>query len=255
VTLRRAFSIVAAAIVALTTTVPARAGTFEVSPLVVMLHGGVSSQTITVSNTSPEPLRLEVTGLAWAQSADGRELTNPTDDLVFFPTLIDVPAGAHRVVRVGLADHRADLTERTYRIYLLQLPSVDSQLGGALNTGSLQMRLQLSVPVFVLPPHPQAKPDLALTGASSGHVTLRLTNAGSAHLLARSVEIEGRDEHGSRLFTRSLKGWYVLANGERDYDVALEPAGCGKLRTLHVVAQTDSGTVTRDFPRSEGTCS
>jgi fimbrial chaperone protein len=255
VMLRTLFLLLAASIVALVAAAaPARAGTFEVSPLVVMLHRGVSSQTITVSNNSAETLRLQVTGLAWAQSADGRELTNPTDDLVFFPTLLDIPAGTRRVVRIGLASRPADDAERTYRVYLLQLPSVASQIGGAMNTAGLDMRVQLSVPVFVAASHAQAKPNLAFTGVNGGHLGLRLENRGTAHLLAHTVEVEGVDGHGTRLFSRSLKGWYVLANGERDYDVALEPQECGKLRALHVVAQTDSGTVTRDFSQVDGTC-
>lgn len=242
------------AVAILSAALPARAGVFEVSPLVVMLHGGVSSQTITVSNTSAEPLRLQVTGVAWVQSQDGRELTNPTDDLVLFPTLLDIPAGARRAVRVGLANRAVDATERTYRVLLLQLPSAASQMGTALNSGTLEMRVQLSVPIFVAPPRPEAKLALALDGIRNGHLGLRMTNAGNAHAMARSVDVQARDGRGAVVFDRSLKGWYVLAGSDRAYDLPLDPASCAKVRSVRAVVQTDAGVVSRDFTGVEGTC-
>jgi fimbrial chaperone protein len=243
--MRFARTMVAAAVAVLIAPLCASAADFEVAPLSVHIRPGASSQTITIINTSAEPLRIQVSGMAWQQSADGKEHLLPTDELVFFPTLLDIAPNATRAIRVGIANPSLGSTERTYRLFVLELPSLASQF--APQTAAVSLRMQMGIPVFLDPLKPAAKPELAVTAKAHGTLEVHVRNDGNAHFQARTIDIDGRDAHGVRVFTQRLDGWYVLANRERVYDVAVDPAACATMRDVHVTATTDAGTVTRTF--------
>jgi fimbrial chaperone protein len=245
----------AAAVGALTlfaAAVPAAAADFEIAPLTVHIRPGVSSQTITITNTSPQTLRIQASGMAWQQGADGSEHLLPTDELVVFPTLLDVAPNATRAIRVGIANPRPAATERTFRLFVLELPSLASQL--APQTAAVSMRMQMGIPVFLDPAHPAAKPELAVTAKQHGTLEVHVQNSGNAHFQARTIEVDGRDARGARLFDQRIDGWYVLANRERLYDVAVDASLCAALRDVRVTATTDAGTVTRTFPIESTGC-
>lgn len=241
-----------AAVTAVLAPLCAPASDFEIAPLSVHIRPGASSQTITIINTSPEPLRIQVSGMAWQQSADGAEHLLPTDELIFFPTLLDVAPNTSRAIRVGIANPAPGATERTFRLFVLELPSLASQL--APQTAAVSMRMQMGIPVFLDPLRPAAKPELAVTAKPHGTLQVHVQNDGNAHFQARSIDVDGRDARGSRVFMQRIDGWYVLANRERVYEVAVDPAVCPTLRDVRVTATTDAGIVTRTFPIGAGSC-
>jgi fimbrial chaperone protein len=244
----------AALVAALAFFVPLRAtaAEFEIAPLSVHIRPGAASQTITILNTSPEPLRIQVSGMAWQQGADGNEHLVPTDELIFFPTLLDVAPNSSRAIRVGIANPVASAMERTYRLFVLELPSLASQL--APQTAAVSMRMQMGIPVFLDPVKPVARPELAMTEKARGMLEVRLRNEGNAHFQARTIDVDGRDARGERVFSQRIDGWYVLANRERSYDVSVDPSVCAKMHDVQVTATTDAGTVTRRFPIGAASC-
>lgn len=242
----------AVALAVLGAAVPATAADFEIAPLTVHIRPGAASQTITIVNTSAETLRIQASGMAWQQNADGSEHLLPTEELIVFPTLLDVAPNATRAIRVGIANPRPAATERTFRLFVLELPSLASQL--APQTAAVSMRMQMGIPVFLDPARPAARPELAVTAKQHGMLEVHVQNGGNAHFQARTIEVAGRDARGVRLFDQRIDGWYVLANRERVYDVALEPSVCASLRDVRVTATTDAGTVTRSFTVGSSDC-
>jgi fimbrial chaperone protein len=228
------------------------AADFEIAPLSVHIRPGASSQTITIINTSAEPLRIQVSGMAWQQGAEGDEHLLPTDELIFFPTLLDVAPKTSRAVRVGIANPAPSGTERTFRLFLLELPSLASQL--APQTAAVSMRMQMGIPVFLDPVKPAARPELAVAEKARGTLEVRVRNDGNAHFQAHTIDVDGRDAHGARVFSQQVDGWYVLANRERVYDIAVDPAVCATMHDVRVTATTDAGTVTRTFPIGGASC-
>src|SRR4051812_36735151 len=81
---------------------PALAGDFAVSPLLVYFEGNAKSGQITVRNDGTEELRFEIHGRDWKQDATGADRYEDSDDLIFFPRSMAVPAGQTRIVRVGV---------------------------------------------------------------------------------------------------------------------------------------------------------
>jgi hypothetical protein len=73
-------------------------------------------------------------------------------------------------------------------------------------------------------------------------------NHGNAHYQAKTIAVSGRDARGGTLFERPLTAWYVLAAGERKYDVDLDRATCARLHEVTVAMESDGGNVKRTFP-------
>jgi fimbrial chaperone protein len=59
--------------------------------------------------------RISVSVFAWGQGPSGEMQLEPTDDIVFFPTLLTLKPKETRRVRVGSATTQ-DVREKTYRM-------------------------------------------------------------------------------------------------------------------------------------------
>jgi hypothetical protein len=77
------------------------AGGFQVYPIRVFLNASESSTLMTVKNDSAERLRLQIGVMAWDQNKQGEMVLNPTDDIIFYPTLLTINPGDQRNLRVG----------------------------------------------------------------------------------------------------------------------------------------------------------
>ena len=111
--------------------VPASAGEFGVQPIKVYLSKDTTSVLLSVENEGDSDLRAQISGFAWGESANGKMELTPTDDLIFFPTLITMGPHETRSIRVGLATAPATTAEKTYRVFVEELPSLQSQLAPA----------------------------------------------------------------------------------------------------------------------------
>jgi fimbrial chaperone protein len=129
----------------------AAADTFAVSPVRISIPSGDRSEAVTVTNGSDGPVRFQVTGFAWAQRPDGATELTPSEDLIIFPTLATVAAHQSQVIRIGVVGASSD-TERTFRIFLRQLPEPNTAQNPA--RASITIRTRYSIPVFLEPPRP-----------------------------------------------------------------------------------------------------
>jgi fimbrial chaperone protein len=81
----------------------ASAATFTVDPTQIFLSGRTGSVLLTLRNDSNETLQFQLSVFAWNQSASGEMLLEPTEDIVFFPTLLTLKPKDSRRVRVASA--------------------------------------------------------------------------------------------------------------------------------------------------------
>ena len=93
---------------------------FEVSPIRVSLVPNESSTLMTVRNEGEERLRLQISVMAWDQSKGGEMVLKPTDDIIFYPSLLTVDPGGQRNLRVG-SNGAVVAKEQTYRIFVEEL--------------------------------------------------------------------------------------------------------------------------------------
>jgi len=215
----------------------AQGGTFNVSPVMFELGPGRGSQVVTITNQGAEPARFQVTLNTWTDGEDGVQSLTPTKELVVFPTLLALPGGAARKIRVGtLKPPAGQGPEKTYRVVMAQIPTE----GRELDSG-VRMLTNMSLPVFVQPAKPKAALAVASLSVKAGQAELILENRGNSYLRLKKVTVTALGGDGKALVTEDLKAWYLLAGNRRIYPIAFEPGICPQVRTLKVVAESDRG--------------
>jgi fimbrial chaperone protein len=141
---------------------------------------------LTVRNQSDEETVVQLQANAWSQQ-DGADVLEPTADLIAVPPLFTLAPGGSQVVRIGLRRPPSPRSEMTYRLLLREVPPPPAD-----DFTGLQVALNLSLPVFVLP-SAVAEPEIRLRLARSaeGDAELQLSNAGNAHVQLRQVRLTG----------------------------------------------------------------
>jgi len=185
---------------------PAHAGNFVVDPVVAVLTPRAPSTLLLMSNTGTGPLRFELSSSEWSQGPEGQIILAPTDDVIFFPQLFALEAGAKRKIRVGMVAPAAEM-EKSYRLLVAQLPSLASERPAS----GIELVTRLSIPVFVEPALIRKGGALASVGATGRKVSFQVTNDGNVHLVVEKATVTGLNGAGTPAFTREAKGWYVLA--------------------------------------------
>jgi fimbrial chaperone protein len=209
----------------------ASAAALGISPVKIVLSTSSRSALVTLTNKGDEESRVEVSVSAWSEDATGKAVLEGSDDLAVFPLLVAIPARAERRIRVGLARREAAIvTERSYRLFLQELPASNAT---AEETG-VRMVMRFSLPVYVQPAKPEARLSLGDCVVEGGHVRFRLANTGNAHARIDEAVLTGKDPAGSTVFTRSLDLRVLLAGSRRELDHALLPDECRRSATLQL---------------------
>lgn len=231
---------------------PAQAATFSVDPISVTLPKGNASATIAITNQSPGKLRLQVSGFAWQQKSTGEIALTPSDDLVFFPQLLTLDPGETRRIRVGVSTTAAPV-EKTYRVFMEELPSLESVV--APKTASVTIRMKVGVPVFLSPSAPPiSSGDVRDANVRGGALSFDVLNTGNKHFSIQQVRVAGSNAAGGNVFSQDVTGWYVLAGDTRHFSLPISKERCEELRTVVVTVHTDALTFSKSFPDLRKQC-
>ena len=224
----------------------AHAGNFQVSPVRAVLDAKTRSTLLTLSNRGAAPLRVQIDAYRWDETSAGSPVLDPTDQVVVFPSLLELAVGEVRTIRVGTTEP-GDALERTYRIIIEEQPSSDKQAAG------IAIRMRVSVPVFVGGAG-SAVPRLeAPTVDAQGRLHASVVNDGARHFKPLSLIAVVTDGHGAAT-TVKIAGWYVLAHHRRDYVLAL-PVAATCVRTITLQLDADQGLIEKSYPIVDTRCS
>ncbi|HLI12671.1 MAG TPA: fimbria/pilus periplasmic chaperone [Alphaproteobacteria bacterium] len=242
---RAALALVAAALLAAT----AQAAPVSITPTTIVITPQRTTELLSLANDSDEPLRFELSVFAWTQSPAGETVLSPTQDIIFFPPLLAVAPGRIAKVRVGTATPFAG-GEKSYRVIIQQLPNEANPA----NAGQIQILTKFSLPLFLEPAgaHPAAVIDSAAFAA--GMLDFAVRDAGTAHFVLQRVHAVGSDASGATTFETSADGWYVLAQGRRDYRLAIAESACRRTSRVRIEAITDRGSTQEAVPLAPGGC-
>lgn len=224
----------------------ATAATFTVDPTRIFLSGRTGSVLLTLRNESTETLQFQLSVFAWAQSPTGEMQLEPTEDIVFFPTLLTLKPMETRRVRVGSATPQ-DVREKTYRIFVEELPP-SSPVGNG-----VRVLTKMGIPIFVRPVKEVATATLSDVRQQEGALRFTLTNAGTVHVVPQSITVRGLTR-ADTAFDRELEGWYVLAGGRRDFDMAFPKNACAQVTSIVVDIQFASGKLQERLQTPNGVC-
>jgi fimbrial chaperone protein len=223
------------------------AGNFQVQPTRLDLAGRGTPTELTISNHGQAPARFEAKVFVWNQDEQGVMQLAPTKDIVVYPTLFTIEPGAKRAVRVAATSGPA-ASERSYRIFVEELPAPRSAPGSAAT--AVAVRTRMGVPIFVAPSKSQIRGAVEATvRAAAIHVAIH--NRGTVHAKVTALHVVAKDAAGAVVFDQKQSGWYVLAGGSRRYKLTLDASACQRVSTLLIEAASDGVTwkTTAAMPR------
>lgn len=120
----------------------ASAGSLGVGPTLVELTAKQPVAVLKIRNTGDSPSIVQMETLAWNQD-DGNDKYVATDEILATPEVFELAPGALREVRVGLRSTNPADGERSYRVYVREVPP---------KTGKAEQQLsfavRIGVPVF-----------------------------------------------------------------------------------------------------------
>ncbi len=226
----------AAALLFLSATLGAIAGSFTANPVRLTVPAGATSTALLLENTGDQPVLVQAELVAWSQ-AGGKDVLTPSQDLVVSPPIFRIAAGASQTVRVGLLRPAAPDREMTYRLFLQEVP--EPRPAGE---PGVSVALRLGLPIFVLPRGPSA-PQMAWRARPDREgITLTLTNSGNAHVQVLSCKLYGEDR---KLVAEQQLAAYVLPGQSRSWLIKTAQPWRGE--KLRLTAQTSGGDVAAEI--------
>lgn len=217
----------------------ARASSFTVNPIKIVLGEKERSTLLSVQNQSTEALRFQISVSGWNQSPTGEMVLSATKDIVVYPSILTLGPGEQRKLRVG-ASVPSGATEKSYRIFVEELPPLQS----AKKDGKSEVRVltKMGVPVFVEPQRPATRATIEGLALAGGKLAVEVKNGGNVHFMAGKIAVRALGAGGARVLDKELQGWYVLAGGSRRFEVDIPKDACGKIKSFTVEMPMESGS-------------
>jgi fimbrial chaperone protein len=238
-----------AGLLSLAAAAPSSAATFTVNPTQIFLSGRTTTALLTLKNDSEESLRFQLTAFTWQQAPSGELELTPTRDVVFFPALLTLGPKEERRIRVG-SSVTAGAQERTYRIFVEELPPPDGSAPGS----AVRVLTKMGIPIFIRPATETASANLRDLNVRNGALRFTVANSGTVHFVPQKIVVRGVSGSGDRVFERDVQGWYILAGGRREFEVEMPSAECGRVATLLVDVEFGSTSVKETLQTPAGAC-
>jgi fimbrial chaperone protein len=217
--------------------VEAAAGSLGISPTRVELSDRRVADTVTLTNTGPESVLVQVRAYAWSDGAEPEALTE-THDILAVPAVAEIAPAQRQILRIARRVEAGQGRERAYRLVVSEVPP-DTPSGGGVH-----FAVRLNLPVFVTPKDAAARPRWEATSTSDG-VLVQLTNDGTAHLQVRKLTLQG-EAGGSA--TEVQRPAYLLPGESRAWPIA-DRTG---VRRVKVIADTSIGAIELVVPVAPG---
>ncbi|MET3493383.1 fimbrial biogenesis chaperone [Variovorax boronicumulans] len=207
--MRRALALWPVLLAPLLAAVGVQAASLSVAPLRIVLTPERPVASLTMGNTDEAEVAVQAEVVAWSQE-DGRDVYAPTREVLVNPAIFKLPPGGRQIVRLGL-QVPADARERSYRVFLRQLPRDQALPQAGAEGPRLQTLLRIGIPVFVPPHKAQQAAGQSLQWrlqSDAGRLRLVLDNQGSEHIQVTRAVL--RRDGGAELLRKDLSV-YVLA--------------------------------------------
>ena len=219
-------------------TLGALAGTLRVGPTRIDLSVRHPVVLLEVQNVSDSATLAQIDTFTWAQAGAGDVLL-PTTDLITTPLVLSLAPGETRFVRVGLRQPNQADSERSYRLFVREVPPAF-----VASTG-LQFALRIGVPVFALPVDagrgaPVRSSELSWRWLPDIQhcMTVQIVNPAPRHERVLAAEMLSR---GGEVLWRAADPAYILAGSRRTLPPAVCPPSIVEVATLRL--RMESGTL------------
>jgi fimbrial chaperone protein len=204
------------------------ASNFSVNPVQVNLSPTAPTAILSLSNKSDQPLRFRLSAFAWKQADREQMRLTPTDDVILFPALVKLAPGEERQILIA-AGTTFGPSEKTYRVALQELPSVDEPGDTPV---AIEMPTRMTIPVFLEASRRLMMASIYGFRVEGGQLSLNVENRGASHFVVDKIVVHGLAQDGESLFDRALSGSYVLAGRIQTYDLRLPDGGCAQMAAI-----------------------
>lgn len=214
------------------------AANFGVGPMMVELGNAAKTGLVKISNIDASPLQLQVRLFSWTLGAQGESLYEESDDLVFFPHLLEIQPKEERLIRAGIKQPATD-KEKSYMLFIEEIPQSqkrtleDESLAASAKGMKVAVAVRFGVPVFVLPVKPEFNAEVSHIALDKGVLALTVKNTGNTHLVIPEIQLKSEGK-----FTKSVIGGTILSGSARDYRIAIPDDSCNTIGQLDIVVKT-----------------
>lgn len=212
---------------------------FRVTPLKLYFDAGTLSSSLKVQNDSDQKVSLQLEAMTWSQSKEGKDLYAATREIIFFPKILSIDANSERIVRVGYQGDPASTKEKSFRLFIQELPVKTP------GETSMAFAVRLGIPVFVRPVENELAWNVGFTRLEKQGLSIRVNNTGNRFLMVGAMRATGRDADGKEILRSEAQGWYVLAGQGRDFMLPITKESCEQIVTLEVAITVDKETRSR----------
>ncbi len=226
----------------------AAAGNFKASPIRLYLDSKTKTAVLKVTNDGEEKVTVQLEAVQWQQDENGKDIYQPTKDIIFFPKIGDIEKGEEKIVRVGYEGKKNDAVEKTYRLMVQELPV--SKPGEV----AIKMAIRLGIPVFIKPVKEIQGRSIEGMSLSEGAVLVKVKNSGNSHLIISRLRARGLDSEGKEAFVKEAAGWYVLSGRTRAFAVDVPKEECLKAEEIKVEAEIERGLLEGKFAVDKNLC-
>jgi fimbrial chaperone protein len=200
----------------------------HIAPTTVTVLPGETVSSFTLRNDGQASVAFALSAFAWRTSATDDMTLTPTEDIVVFPTWLQLSPGAARRVRVGTRVAAGDV-ELAYRLIVEEVNAAGAP------PGQVSMRAKYNMPLFIQPRNRKASVKLDGLTLSGPRLSVRLANIGAVHVTPSRLVARGLDAQQRTVWQRELSAWYLLPGDARVYEANLSAAECE--RTVTVAAE------------------
>ena len=224
------------------------AGSFRISPVRIQFDDGTRTTSVRITNDGNERVTIQLNVREWSQDDKGTDVYKKTEDIVFFPRIVTIEKSEERIIRIGYQGQERAATEKTYRLFLEELPV------GEPGETALKFALNIVVPIYVNPLKEMKKPSIEKIQFSSGHLSVKVKNSGNVHFLIGKVTAVGLDNLGKEVFRGSVNGRSVLAGASKTLEVEIPEKECLETNKLNVMVEVDQDTMEEELALDRAQC-
>jgi fimbrial chaperone protein len=213
--------------------IQAKAGSFKVVPIKLFLDARTKTAVLRVSNNGEEKATIQLDVMMWSQDNTGKDIYEKTKDILVFPKILTIDKSEERIVRIGYQGQQIVTREKAYRLYLRELPV--SKPGKT----TFKFALTLVVPIFISSPKALEKWSLVGGKLAEGRTIVTVENSGNTHLIVKKIKATGLNSSNEDVFSKEIRGWYVLAGVNKTYALDILKEECIKAQTIKIEVEVD----------------
>lgn len=227
---------------------PICSGEWRVTPIRLDLGREAKAGAVTVVNEGDERLHVQMKASEWTQDPDGKDRYADTEDIVYFPKIMDIGKDQRRILRAGIRIPAAK-SEKTYRLFIEEIPPPRKSDGV-----SVAIAIRFGVPIFVKPLKEEPKGAIGAVAMANGKVTVPVKNTGNVHFVIRTVAVSGENSRGEKIFSKDIDGWYLLAGASRTYEAQIPQEVCREVVKVAIDVRTDRVALSRTLEPDKTGC-